>query len=79
MPTFMFFGRLDNDRAICMDVRSFRWFNHGAYTEPQLKKLKAVGTQLLAENEAYKRCTQITVAEYNGSGRIEIKGARVTR
>lgn len=79
MPTFMFMGRLETDRAICMDVRSFRWFNRGGYTASQVKKLQAVGTQLLAENEAYKTCTKITVHEVVGTTQPEVKGARVRR
>lgn len=76
----MFFGRLDNDRAICMDVRSFPWFNRGSYTANQISKLQAVGRELLAGNAAYKMCTNITVHEVNGVNRsTAIKEAGVRR
>jgi len=62
-----------------MDVRSFPWFNRGDYTPSQIKKLQAVGTKLLAENESYKTCAYVKVAEVVGTTNPEVKGARVTR
>jgi hypothetical protein len=75
----MFFGKLENGHALCMDVRTFRWFNRGEYTPNQIAKLQAFGRDLLATKEEYKRCTHIVVHEVQGVSNTEVKGAGVRR
>lgn len=79
MPTFLFFGRIDNGRAVAMNVKSYRWFNHGGYTSSQIDKLRAYAQELLDTNEVYETCGEVTVHELVGTTNPEIKKARVSR
>jgi N-acetylglutamate synthase-like GNAT family acetyltransferase len=79
MPTFLFFGRLDNGRAVVMNVKSYRWFNRGGYTTTQIDKLRAAAQELLDTNEHYESCGEVTVHEVVGTTNPEVKRARVVR